>query len=83
MTGRVQGVGFRFFVKERARTFQLTGWVRNLPDGRVVCEVEGSRETVERFIDALRKGPPLSRVDHVAVSWGPGSDQFSAFEIRS
>lgn len=82
MTGRVQGVGFRFFAEEKAQKAQLTGWIRNLQDGSVECEVEGPREAIEQFIEELKKGPPLARVDHLDVAWGPSAHRFSAFETR-
>jgi acylphosphatase len=77
----VQGVGFRFFVRERAALDGLAGWVRNTQDGDVEVEAEGEREAVDRFERALRQGPAGSRVDEVDVveatpSWRRG------FEIR-
>lgn len=82
VTGRVQGVGFRYFAEESARKSRLTGWVRNLPNGHVECEVEGPKDAIEQFVDDLRKGPPLSRVEHVQISWGSFADRFTGFEIR-
>lgn len=65
VSGRVQRVGFRWFTVERASVEGLTGWVRNLPDGRVEVLAEGDAEAVERFERALRQGPPHARVDEV------------------
>jgi acylphosphatase len=65
VSGRVQGVGFRFFAEEAARVEGLTGWARNLPDGRVELLAEGDREAVERFEHKIRRGPPSARVDQV------------------
>jgi acylphosphatase len=65
--GRVQGVGFRWYVRERAALEGLAGWVRNAGDGSVETEVEGEREAVDRFERALRHGPAGSRVDGVDV----------------
>ena len=65
--GRVQGVGFRFFVRERAALEGLAGWARNAGDGSVEIEVEGDREAVERFERAVRHGPAGARVDSVNV----------------
>lgn len=69
--GRVQGVGFRFFVVDRARVLgEVTGFVRNAWDGRTVeCEAEGPRDRLEALVEALREGPPLARVESVEVSW--------------
>jgi acylphosphatase len=63
----VQGVGFRFFVRERAALDGLAGWVRNTDDGGVEAEAEGEREAVDRFERALRQGPAGSRVEGVDV----------------
>ena len=67
MRGRVQGVGFRFHVRERAALDGLAGWVRNAEDGSVEAEAEGEREAVDRFERALRQGPAGSRVESVDV----------------
>jgi len=60
--GRVQGVGFRWFVRREAQELGLTGRVRNLPDGRVEVEVAGDTERLDAFRGRLRQGPPGSRV---------------------
>ena len=67
VSGRVQGVGFRFFAQNAAAAEGLDGWVRNRPDGRVEIEAEGDAEAVERFERRIRMGPPASRVDDVQV----------------
>lgn len=79
--GRVQGVGFRMFVRERAEALGLSGWVRNLPSGDVDLEVEGPRATLERLLRDLRSGPPASRVLHVHAEWAPARGTHG-FEIR-
>jgi len=61
--GRVQGVGFRAFVEEEAAARQLDGWVRNRRDGSVEAAGAGPREAVDSWIEAVRRGPPVSRVD--------------------
>ncbi|MFN2565948.1 MAG: acylphosphatase [Gemmatimonadaceae bacterium] len=63
--GRVQGVGFRWFVRERARELGVRGWVRNRGDGSVEVEAEGELATIERLRELLRKGPPGARVSVV------------------
>jgi acylphosphatase len=63
--GRVQGVGFRWFVRETARDLGLAGWVRNRPDGTVEVAAEGSAVTLERLRDELRNGPPGAAVTSV------------------
>jgi len=65
--GRVQGVGFRWFTIEQARTEGVSGFVRNLPDGRVEAMVEGNAESVDRVERALRRGPRGARVEAVEV----------------
>jgi acylphosphatase len=80
VSGRVQGVGFRFFAARAAQKAGVVGWVRNLPDGRVETIVEGSDDAVERYLGELRKGPLGSRVTDVAVEdRQPGN--FESFEI--
>lgn len=63
--GRVQGVGFRYFVQRTASELQVGGWVRNRADGSVEAHAEADAETLARFRAALEKGPRLSRVDAV------------------
>ncbi len=65
--GRVQGVFFRAYTRDAAETIGVTGWVRNLPDGRVEAVFEGSSEKVQKMIEWCYKGSPLSRVDEVEV----------------
>jgi acylphosphatase len=67
ISGRVQGVGFRWFTQDRASREGVTGWVRNLPDGRVEALVEGEEEAVTRVERALHAGPRGARVEHVYV----------------
>lgn len=79
VSGRVQGVGFRAFTSYLARENDLAGWVRNLIDGRVETEVEGSKFSVDRFLEDLRRGPNLSNVEHVDLYWiepGGGGNDF-------
>ena len=65
--GRVQGVGFRYFTYEAAEREGVSGWVRNLADGRVEAFAEGPAEAVGRFETRLRSGPSMSRVGHFDV----------------
>jgi acylphosphatase len=67
VSGRVQGVGYRYFAVDAARREGLHGYVKNLPDGRVEAEAEGEAEALERFERALRQGPSMARVAHVTV----------------
>ena len=79
--GRVQGVGFRYFVIDQARPLGLRGWVRNRPDGTVEITAEGERVTLERLLDVARRGPRGATVTDVDVSWDPASGTLGPFEI--
>ena len=65
ISGRVQGVGFRWFVREEARRLGLAGWVKNLPNGDLELVAEGPTETLEGFARTIGKGPPGARVELV------------------
>lgn len=81
--GRVQGVGFRWFVQRAAQRLSVTGYVRNLADSRAVEVVaEGPRPQLQDLVATLRAGPPGSYVERVDESWGPATGAFAAFEIR-
>lgn len=81
--GRVQGVGFRWFVQERGRRLGLSGFVRNREDGTVETEAYGSRPALETFLGALHDGPPGANVTGVEVRWAEGKSGLSSeFEIR-
>ncbi len=71
LSGRVQGVGFRWFVLEQAEQHGLLGWVSNLPDGRVEVVASGDATALEEFEAALRDGPRLARVDRVEKAHYP------------
>ena len=79
--GFVQGVFFRDSTRRRARELGLTGWVRNLPDGRVEAVFEGEESAVEAAVAFVREGPPHAQVLHVDVVYGPDSGEFSDFRV--
>ena len=80
--GRVQGIGFRDYVLTRARFLGLTGYVRNLPDGRSVEVVaEGARPDLAQLLEYLRHGPRLSRVDAVDTEWGEPTGAYEGFGV--
>jgi acylphosphatase len=79
VSGRVQGVGFRYFVYQSARSRGLTGTVRNLVDGRVEVIVQGERALIDDLIVDLKSGPPPARVDDIDINWFdklPDKDNF-------
>src|SRR6476660_6902433 len=82
VSGRVQGVGFRFFTQAAAVREGLHGWVRNLPDGRVEISAEGDAEALERFEHKVRHGPPGARVEDVEVADTGATGSDTGFSIR-
>jgi acylphosphatase len=83
ISGRVQGVGFRYFTQECALREGVTGWVRNLPDGRVEAHVEGEAESVTRVERALRSGPRGARVQSVTVDVEDVTGAYDTFSVAS
>jgi acylphosphatase len=81
--GEVQGVGFRYFVIEKAEQLGLKGWVRNRDHGNVEVCAEGSRYDLEQLIQCLQDGPPSANVSHVEIEWLPASGEFTSFWLRS
>ena len=79
--GRVQGVFFRAYTRDAAVREGVTGWVRNLPDGRVEAVFEGDADGVERMVAWCREGSPLSRVDRVEMQEEVYQGSFDRFEI--
>jgi acylphosphatase len=82
VSGVVQGVGFRMWAQRRARALGLTGYARNLEDGSVEVVGEGPRETLERFLVILRRGPESAAVRSVQVLWETCAGESDRFEIR-
>lgn len=82
LTGRVQGVGFRYFAESAALVEGLTGWVQNQPDGSVEVVAEGDRESVVRFEAKLRRGPAGARIERVDVDEDVPSGRAGGFAIR-
>ncbi len=80
--GRVQGVFFRQFTKNTAEELGIAGYARNLPDGCVKVLAEGPKESVELFVQRLRVGPPMARVDSLGTEWKQPSGEFADFVIR-
>ena len=80
--GRVQGVGFRYFVQRIGARLDLTGDVRNLPDSTVEIVVEGSAEKIEEFIREVSRGPSLSRVERVDVHDMTAGGRYGSFLVE-
>jgi acylphosphatase len=83
VSGVVQGVGFRNFTLTAANRARVTGWVRNLRDGRVEAVIEGPPAKVAEVLDAIHRGPPAARVDEVVVTAEPPTGEFKFFTTRS
>jgi acylphosphatase len=79
--GRVQGVAYRFFAERSASRLDITGWVRNLPDGRVEVLAEGTEPRIATFLSRLEAGPALARVDSFEVRREPATGEYTAFRI--
>ena len=85
VAGRVQGVMFRESTRREAAAIGLSGWVRNLPDGRVEALFAGPRERCERALAFVRVGPPSASVTHVEIRWEAGTGAVKpggGFEVR-
>jgi acylphosphatase len=81
VSGRVQGVFFRDHTRRWAASLGLTGWIRNLGDGRVEVLAEGERERIDDLIARLREGPPLAAVEDLDIDWAAFRNEFSEFRI--
>jgi acylphosphatase len=82
ISGEVQGVGFRYTTRRLAARFEVNGWVKNLPDGRVALEAEGRPEELDRFFTAIktsRLGPNITRWEETS---GPATGTESGFDVR-
>jgi acylphosphatase len=81
VTGRVQGVGYRAFVRSMALQLGVTGWVRNLADGRVELVAQGGEGSLEDLEDALWAGPPLSKVRDLKLEREPADPGLCDFTV--
>ncbi len=80
-SGQVQGVGFRFAAERFARDYHLSGYVRNMPDGRVELLVEGEEKTVEGFLQALNEDMG-NYIENYSVNWAAATGEYKNFSIR-
>jgi acylphosphatase len=81
ITGRVQGVSFRWYTQDKAQELDLTGWVRNLWDGRVEAIFEGEEQAVREAVAWCRTGPPFARVDSIEVKFEEPTGDFDRFRM--
>ena len=82
VTGRVQGVYFRYATREEANMRGVKGWVRNLREGGVEAVFEGEKTKVDEILDFCHYGPPEAKVSSVKVTWGVYTGEFKVFSIR-
>jgi len=82
ISGRVQGVGFRYFALQKANELNVSGWVKNTPDGKVEIEAEGDPKNVETFQDWMKIGPTRAVIKNCSVSEITPHRHFTNFTIR-
>jgi acylphosphatase len=82
VTGRVQGVGFRYFTQEQAVSLGLVGWVRNRWEGTVELVAEGPRKDLEILLQAIQRGPRAGTTQNVKADWQEIRGEFKSFYIR-
>ncbi|TDO73020.1 acylphosphatase [Halanaerobium saccharolyticum] len=81
ISGRVQGVGFRAFIREQAAVLDIKGWAKNLADGRVEVVIQGQKNNIKQMISKLKEGPSFARVDDFEIN-DEQVDDYNDFEIR-
>ena len=81
ITGKVQGVSFRFFVQQQAQELGINGWVSNKPNGDVEALAQGEKAELEQFIAKVNQGPVFSKVEDVSLNWMNEAEQYFGFEI--
>lgn len=81
-TGRVQGVGFRFFAAMNAEKCRLTGWVKNMDDGSVTAEVQGTRTQIQKFLQLMQTGNRFVKIDHIEKEERAYEEKEKRFQVR-
>ncbi len=81
VSGRVQGVGYRAFTRETAKSFGLTGFVKNLPDGRVEVYAEGEEENLKKLLSRLYEGPFFAKVTDIEYQFTEPRGKYESFII--
>lgn len=79
--GDVQGVGYRYFARSVANKHNLTGFVKNLPDGKVEAALEGEQENIVKAVDELRRGPHSGTVSSIDMQWKDPTSFYASFNI--
>ena len=79
--GIVQGVGFRFFVRDQSRQYDITGWVRNRADGTVEIFAEGEEDNLKKFLVRVREGPSFGHVSRLEKEWLEPGNKYNDFQI--
>ncbi len=81
ISGSVQGVGYRQFVKQNARKLGINGWVRNTEDGGVEAVLQGEESMIEVMIEQCKKGPFMSEVEHCGFEWEESEEEYDSFNL--
>jgi acylphosphatase len=82
ISGRVQGVGFRYFITSRAEQFDIVGYVRNLDTGAVEIEIEGDRAVIVEFLTEIKLGPRLAEIHEFQTEWKPYKMRYDRFFVK-
>ena len=82
ITGRFQGVSYRYYTMREAKTLGVTGWVRNERDGSVKVVAEGDEQSLESLLRFLEEGPPAARVRSASASWSLATGEYATFEVH-
>lgn len=83
LSGRVQGVAFRYYARDMAHKFRVGGWIKNLDNGDVESVIEGKKVSVQQMITWCKKGPGLAIVENIEIEWQPYTGEFNEFHIQS
>ncbi|WP_404330898.1 acylphosphatase [Mesobacillus maritimus] len=82
VSGKVQGVGYRYFAQMKAVQFGITGWVKNRSDGAVEMVTTGTKENLDLFIEEIQRGNPFSTVDQIEISEISTGEKYQSFTIK-
>lgn len=82
VSGKVQGVGYRYFSQMKAVQYGVKGWAKNLPDGSVEIIAQGNKNQLDPFIEELRKGNPFSKINHLDITEMEQTEPYHSFTIK-